>query len=310
MKFPGLADLLREGDILVMNDTKVIRGRLRANKETGAAVEIFLLAPIGDRTAFGETWEALARPSKRLREGMRFRIGDDLEATLLERHGEGRWSVRLSAAGSIQEAVDRAGEIPLPPYIRRKAGDPLLAVDAVRYQTVYARHRGSVAAPTAGLHFDRELIARMRRAGVSTAKVTLSIGYGTFRTIRADDVEEHDIHPEEYRLGKAAAASVAKTRASGGRIVAVGTTSVRTLETCAGPDGRVIPSEGKTRLFITPGFRFRAVDAMLTNFHLPRSSLLALVMAFAGVDLIREAYRQAVAERYRFFSYGDAMFIH
>jgi S-adenosylmethionine:tRNA ribosyltransferase-isomerase len=309
MMFPSLADILREGDLLVMNDTKVIRGRLRARKETGAAVEIFLLAPMGDRTAGGETWEALARPSKRLREGMGFRIGDDLEAILLDRLGEGRWSVRLSAAGSIKEAVDRAGEIPLPPYIRRKAGDPLLAMDAERYQTVYARHRGSVAAPTAGLHFDKELIARIRRGGVSTAKVTLSIGYGTFRTIRADEVEEHDLHSEEYRLGKVTAGAVSKARARGGRIVAVGTTSVRVLETCAGRDGRVAPSEGTTKLFITPGYRFRAVDAMLTNFHLPRSSLLALVMAFAGVDLVREAYRQAVAERYRFFSYGDAMLI-
>ncbi|MBF8259862.1 MAG: S-adenosylmethionine:tRNA ribosyltransferase-isomerase [Actinobacteria bacterium] len=309
MMFPGLEDIIREGDLLVMNDTKVIRGRLRARKETGGAVEIFLLAPMGDRAAGRETWEALARPSKRLREGMCFRVGGDLEATLLDRLGEGRWSVRLSAAGSIQEAVDRAGEIPLPPYIRRKAGDPLLSMDTERYQTVYARHRGSVAAPTAGLHFDKELIARIRRAGISTSKVTLSIGYGTFRTIRADEVEEHDLHSEEYRLGKVTAGAVAKARASGGRIVAVGTTSVRVLETCAGRDGSVVPSEGTTKLFITPGYRFRAVDAMLTNFHLPRSSLLALVMAFGGVELIREAYRQAVEQRYRFFSYGDAMLI-
>lgn len=309
MMFPALPGLLRKGDLLVLNDTKVIRGRLRARKDTGAAVEIFLLSPMGEKRAGGETWEALARPSKRLRDGMEFRVSGDLEVALLRRLGEGRWSVRLSAKGSVSEAVDRAGEIPLPPYIRRRAGDPLLALDAERYQTVYARNSGSVAAPTAGLHFDRDLIARMRRAGVSTAKVTLSIGYGTFRTIRADEVEEHEIHPEEYRLGKETAGAVAKARARGGRIVAVGTTSVRVLETCAGTNGEAVPSEGTTSLFITPGYRFRAVDAMLTNFHLPRSSLLALVMAFADVELIREAYRQAVAERYRFFSYGDAMFV-
>jgi len=308
--FPALAELLRKGDLLVLNDTKVIRGRLRARKETGAAVEIFLLSPLGARSSEGETWEALARPSKRLREGMEFRVGEELGATLLRRLGEGRWEVRLSARGSVPEAVDRAGEIPLPPYIRRKAGDPLLALDAERYQTVYAAQSGSVAAPTAGLHFDGELLSRIRRAGVSTAAVTLAIGYGTFQSIRTGEVEGHEIHPEEYRLGAETAEAVAAARDRGGRVVAVGTTSVRTLETCAGPDGRVVPSEGTTRLFITPGYRFRAVDALLTNFHLPRSSLLALAMAFGGVELIREAYRQAVAERYRFFSYGDAMFIH
>ena len=309
MTFPALAGLLREGDLLVLNDTKVIRGRLRARKATGAAVEIFLLSPLGDRSAGGETWEALARPSKRLREGMVFRVGEELEVTLLDRLGEGRWSVRLTAGGSVAEAVDSAGEIPLPPYIRRRAGDPRLAVDADRYQTVYAKNRGSVAAPTAGLHFDRGMIAQIRRAGVSTAKVTLSIGYGTFRTIRTEEVEEHEIHAEAYRLGEETAAAVAKAKERGGRIVAVGTTSVRTLETCAGRDGKVVASEGTTGLFITPGHRFRAVDALLTNFHLPRSSLLALVMAFGGVELIREAYRQAMADRYRFFSYGDAMFV-
>jgi S-adenosylmethionine:tRNA ribosyltransferase-isomerase len=183
-------------------------------------------------------------------------------------------------------------------------------MDAQRYQTVYARRPGSVAAPTAGLHFERELLAEIASAGVSTAAVTLSIGYGTFSTIRAGEVEDHRMHAERYRLEGDAAAAVAEARRRGGRVVAVGTTSLRTLETCAGPGGLVAPSAGTTRLFITPGYRFRAVDALLTNFHLPRSSLLALVMAFGGTDLVREAYRQAVAERYRFFSYGDAMFLH
>ncbi len=294
----------------MLNDTKVIRGRIRARKATGAAVEIFLLSPLGGREPGGETWEALARPSRRLNEGMLFRVGEEIVVTLLRRLGEGRWSVRLSARGFVHEALERGGEVPLPPYIRRRAGDPLLLTDVERYQTVYARHPGSVAAPTAGLHFDRNLLAKIARTGVSTATVTLTIGYGTFSTIRAGDVEDHEIHPEEYRLGSETAAAVAAARNRGGRVVAVGTTSVRTLESCAGPDGRVAPSEGSTRLFITPGYRFRAVDVLLTNFHLPRSSLLALVMAFGGVELIREAYRKAVSERYRFFSYGDAMLLY
>jgi S-adenosylmethionine:tRNA ribosyltransferase-isomerase len=312
LRFPGLADLLRRGDLLVRNDTKVIRGRLRARKATGAEVEILLLSRRGtEEGGEGEAWDALARPSKRLREGMRVRAGEEIEVTLSRRLGEGRWLVRISARrGSVQEALEREGEIPLPPYIRRRRGDPLLPADAVRYQTVYARRPGSVAAPTAGLHFDASLLAELARAGVSTAEVTLSIGYGTFSSIRAEDVEDHEIHAEEFRLGSGTAAEVAAARDRGGRVVAVGTTSVRALESCAGRDGTVAPGEGETRLFIAPGYRFRAVDALLTNFHLPRSSLLALVMAFGGVDLIREAYRAAVAERYRFFSYGDAMFLH
>jgi S-adenosylmethionine:tRNA ribosyltransferase-isomerase len=310
LRFPDLAGFLRRGDLLVLNDTKVIRGRLRARKATGAAVEIFLLSPLGGREPGGETWEALARPSRRLNEGMLFRVGEEIVVTLLRRLGDGRWSVRLSARRPFHEALERAGEVPLPPYIRRRARDPLLSTDAERYQTVYARRPGSVAAPTAGLHFDRNLLAKIARTGVSTATVTLTIGYGTFSTIRAGDVEDHEIHPEEYRLGSETASAVAAARNRGGRVVAVGTTSVRTLESCAGPDGRVAPSEGTTRLFITPGYRFRAVDVLLTNFHLPRSSLLALVMAFGGVELIREAYRKAVSERYRFFSYGDAMLLY
>jgi S-adenosylmethionine:tRNA ribosyltransferase-isomerase len=310
LRFPDIAGLFRRGDLLVLNDTRVIRGRLRARKATGAAVEILLLSPRDEPDAEGETWEALARPSKRLREGMSFRVGERLGITLLRRLGEGRWSVRLAAPGSVHEALESAGEVPLPPYIRRKAGDPLLSMDAQRYQTVYARRPGSVAAPTAGLHFERELLAEIASAGVSTAAVTLSIGYGTFSTIRAGEVEDHRIHAERYRLEGDAAAEVAEARRRGGRVVAVGTTSLRTLETCARPGGLVALSTGTTRLFITPGYRFRAVDALLTNFHLPRSSLLALVMAFGGTDLVREAYRQAVAERYRFFSYGDAMFLH
>ena len=251
----------------------------------------------------------MARPSKRLREGDEFDIGG-LKVRLERRRGEGKWDVVLSADGAPPSTLlERVGEVPLPPYIRREPGDPAAAEDAVRYQTVYAERSGSVAAPTAGLHFDEEMLRQLSRAGIGIARVTLSVGYGTFSPIRTEEVESYEIHPERYRMPEETAAAVNAARASGGRIVAVGTTSVRTLETCAAADGTVTPSEGTTRLFLYPGCAFRAVDAMITNFHLPRSSLLALVMAFAGVDGVRAAYREAVARGYRFYSYGDAMFI-
>lgn len=307
--FPGL---LREGDLLVLNDTRVIRGRLRARRASGGAVEIFLLAPVEPHApgATEERWRALARPSKRLREGDVYDVGEGVSATLARAEGDGRWIVRLAAGGNpVEAARERAGEIPLPPYIRRKAGDPLLSDDADRYQTVFARHPGSVAAPTAGLHFDSDMLRQIRDLGVETAHVTLSVGYGTFSPIRTDEVEDYDIHPENYRLPPETAGAVSETRKRGGRVVAVGTTSVRTLETCAVEGGLVRAGEGETRIFIYPGRPFRVVDALLTNFHLPKSSLLALVMAFGGSDLVRRAYSEAVAGRYRFFSYGDAMFL-
>lgn len=294
----------------MVNDTKVVRGRLRAKRKGGGAVEIFLLSRIDGEGPAQERWEALARPSKRLSGGDTFDIGGALSVRLDRRNGEGRWDVSLFApGGAVADALERVGEVPLPPYIRRKPGDPAAGEDARRYQTVYAAVPGSVAAPTAGLHFDGEMLGELRAAGVGVAHVTLSVGYGTFSPIRTEEVEEFAIHPERYRLPEETAAAVNGTRARGGRVVAVGTTSVRTLETCAGEDGTVLPSEGITRKFIFPGYRFRAVDALLTNFHLPRSSLLALVMAFAGVEPVRAAYRAAVGEGYRFYSYGDAMLI-
>lgn len=304
-EFPGY---LREGDVLVRNDTRVIRGRLRARRETGGAVEILLLSP--GRTAPGgeATWEALARPSKRLREGTVLRPGPDLSVTLLRRLDPGRWEVRLSSPIPVDEAIERTGEVPLPPYIRRRGGRPDPA-DAQRYQTVYAETPGSVAAPTAGLHFDPEMLEEIGRSGIVLARLTLAVGYGTFTPIRTESLEEFVLHPEPYRVGAEAADAVNRARRAGGRVVAVGTTTVRALETCAGENGSVRPGEGLTSLFLRPGHRFRAVDAILTNFHLPRSSLLALVMAFAGEDRILAAYREAVARGYRFGSYGDAMLI-
>lgn len=308
-RFSDLPGFLRCGDLLVVNDTKVIRGRLRARKETGASVEIFLLARRDGGEEQGETWEALARPSRRLREGMTFRVGEGLRVTLLRR-GEGQWLVRLAADAPVPQVLERVGEVPLPPYIRRSACDPAASVDAERYQTVYAATPGSVAAPTAGLHFDAEMIGEVRCRGVNVAPVTLSVGYGTFSPIRTKNLESFRIHAEPYRLSPDTAAAVNATRDRGGRVIAVGTTSVRVLETRARGNGRVEPAEGTTRHYIYPGYRFRAVDALITNFHLPRSSLLALVMAFAGVETIRESYRVAVEHGYRFYSYGDAMLIH
>jgi len=309
--FSELPFLLRRGDLLVVNDTKVLHGRLRAARTTGGAVEIFLLSSLQEGGAPGEErWEALARPSKRLKEGEEFEVGGALRVRLARRLDGGRWEVLLSGGGvPVAKALERAGEVPLPPYIRRGPGDPAAKEDAVRYQTVFARSPGSVAAPTAGLHFDEDLLGELATGGVGVARVTLSVGYGTFSPIRTEEVEAYAIHPERYRLPPETAAEINSVRGRGGRVVAVGTTSVRTLETCAAKDGTVTPSEGTTRMFIFPGYRFRAVDALVTNFHLPRSSLLALVMAFAGVDAVRAAYREAITREYRFYSYGDAMFI-
>lgn len=308
--FTDLPSFLRAGDLLVVNDTRVIRARLVAKRPTGGVVEVFLLSKVaggGD----DETWEALARPSKRLREGDSFRFGKSLDVALGERLGDGRWSVRLLSTGglSVAAAVEETGRIPLPPYIRRSDDDARSYLDAVRYQTVFASDPGSVAAPTAGLHFDEAMFEELKGQGVGVAKVTLSVGIGTFRQVGTEVVEDYEIHPEAYHLSAEAADLVNATKMAGGRIVAVGTTSVRTLESCAGDDGRVAAGEGTTRLFVTPGYRFKAVDAMVTNFHLPRSSLLALVMAFGGTDLVKRAYREAVERRYRFFSYGDAMLL-
>jgi S-adenosylmethionine:tRNA ribosyltransferase-isomerase len=306
--FGDLPRYLRRGDLLVLNDTRVIRGRLRARRATGGAIEIFLLDAAGE-CEDPKVWNALARPSRKLREGMEFSFGAELRATLIGRTEEGSWKVRLEANGEIHEAIERVGEVPLPPYIRRRPGDPALSVDRERYQTVYADAPGSVAAPTAGLHFDREMLAEIESAGVSIAKVTLAVGYGTFSPIRTEEVEPFRIHPERYRLRPEAARAVAEARRRGGRVIAVGTTSVRTLEQCGLENSQVVAGEGSTRLFLYPGCRFRVVDALITNFHLPRSSLLALVMAFGGTDLVRKAYAEAVAREYRFFSYGDAMLL-
>lgn len=296
--FYDLPRYLRAGDVLVINETRVIPARLFGQKETGGRVEILLLRPLSDRT-----WEALVRPGRRLKPGARVIFSDELAARVVKTLPDGNRLLEFDCRGDFAELLDRLGRVPLPPYITAELADP------ERYQTVYGRERGSAAAPTAGLHFTPELLAEIERMGVDIARLTLHVGLGTFRPVKVERVEDHVMHEEYYAVSAAAAERINAARARGGRVIAVGTTSVRTLETVADESGAVHAGEGWTGIFIYPGYRYRAVDAMITNFHLPKSTLLMLVSAFAGRDLIMTAYREAVAERYRFFSFGDAMLI-
>jgi S-adenosylmethionine:tRNA ribosyltransferase-isomerase len=315
--FSDIGEYLREGDLLVANQSRVLPARLLGVKEgSGGKAELLLLAIRNDLGQ--DYWEALVRPGRRLRTGQRVLFGDDmLAAEILDRTASGGRIVRLVAReGSVAEAITHIGTVPLPPYIHT----PL--ADAERYQTIYARQPGSAAAPTAGLHFTPELLATLRARGIGLATVTLHIGLDTFRPIEEDDLEQHVMHSEEIELDAEAAAKINATHAAGGRIVAVGTTSVRVLESVAAlteerraageladASALVMPWRGRTSLFLRPGSEFRAVDVMITNFHLPRSTLLVLVSAFAGRELVLRAYEDAVAQRYRFYSFGDAMLI-
>jgi S-adenosylmethionine:tRNA ribosyltransferase-isomerase len=301
-RFSDLTEYLRPGDVLVINDTRVRPARLIGmKKETGGRVEILLLKPLGE-----DRWEVLAKPARRLKPGSTILFGNgELQAVVEGESGvAGGRIVRLAyEAEDLEALLERLGEMPLPPYIRKRLEDP------ERYQTVYARAVGSAAAPTAGLHFTPELLEEIRDKGVDIASVTLHVGLGTFRPVTAERVEEHRMHAEYYEVGEAAAERIRSARKRGGRVVAVGTTSVRTLETVAGLHGEIVPAKGWTDIFIYPGYRFRAVDALITNFHLPRSTLLMLVSAFASRRQILAAYEEAVNRRYRFFSFGDAMLI-
>lgn len=301
-----LPDLLRAGDLLVLNDTRVRPWRLRGRRATGGAVECLLLRLDAARG------EAFVKPSKKLRAGDRLAMEDGaLDLQLLAPLDGGRWQVELLAGepgADVGALLERVGRAPLPPYIERD-GDEDVAADRERYQTVYARVPGAVAAPTAGLHFTDELLARLRARGVELAHVTLHVGEGTFAPLRTEVVEEHRMHAETYELSSATAAAIAATRARGGRVVAVGTTSCRVLETCAQDDRTVLPGTGESTLFLYPGRPIRVVDALLTNFHLPQSTLLMLVAAFAGREAILASYREAVERGYRFFSFGDAMLL-
>ena len=314
-----LPRLLRPGDLLVVNDTRVFPARLLGHRApSGGAVECLLIgpaapdgAPVGEaRSGAEQWWDALVHPGQKLKPGARVRFGGsmDLWGEILERRHFGRRIVRLwtEAGGTVDEAIEAIGHVPLPPYIKRADS----RADRERYQTVFAERSGSVAAPTAGLHFSDGLVAALQAAGVTVVSVTLHVGYGTFQPIRVDVVEEHVLETEPYTISAGTAEAIAKARRDGRRVIAVGTTTTRTLEAVAREhDGEVVPGEGRTNLFIYPGFDFRVISGLMTNFHLPQSSLLMLVSAFAGTERVLSAYRAAIAERYRFYSYGDAMLI-
>ncbi|NJD91308.1 MAG: tRNA preQ1(34) S-adenosylmethionine ribosyltransferase-isomerase QueA [Geobacter sp.] len=298
----SLPDFLRKGDLLVFNDTKVIPARLYGRKKSGGRVELFLV-----RRAAGEAeeWSALIRSSKPPRVGTLIELADGVVAAVIDTAGEGAWLVRFTNAGDFAVWLEQNGAVPLPPYIRR---EPQKA-DRHRYQTVFAREAGAVAAPTAGLHFTEELLGSIAGVGVATAFLTLHVGLGTFMPVRVDDPRQHKMHREFYSIPPETIAAVRRCRQSGGRVIAVGTTVARTLEYAA-TKGELEAGSGDADIFIYPGYRFKVVDALVTNFHLPMSTLLMLVSAFAGRELILAAYRHAVEQEYRFFSYGDAMFIY
>ncbi len=298
--FFDIVDYLRAGDCLVMNDSRVIPARLLGHRvPTGGAAELLLLTDKG-----GGVWECLARPGRKLHEGAELSFGDGLlRATVQEVLPSGNRLVQFHYEGIFLELLEQLGKMPLPPYIRAELAD------GERYQTVYSRVSGSAAAPTAGLHFTKELLEQIEKKGVRLAYVTLHVGLGTFRPVKVEDVTEHHMHSEFCMLSAQTAQLLNETRQNGGRIVCVGTTSCRTLESLAGEDGSFCESSAWTDIFIYPGYRFKAMDALITNFHLPESTLIMLVSAFAGYDHVMNAYRQAVKERYRFFSFGDAMFI-
>ncbi len=298
--FRNIASELRAGDCLVINNTKVIPARLFGiREETGASIEVLLL-----KRRENDIWEVLTRPGKKTRPGTILSFGDGLlRAEVLEVVEDGNRLIRFDYQGIFEELLDELGQMPLPPYITHQLKDK------GRYQTVYAKYEGSAAAPTAGLHFTKELLAEIEAKGVRIAQVTLHVGLGTFRPVKVEVVEEHHMHSEYYQIEPEQAEIINRTRQAGGRIVAVGTTSCRTLESAAGEDGLVRAGSGNTEIFIYPGYRFKAVDALITNFHLPQSTLIMLVSALAGREHVMAAYEEAVRERYRFFSFGDAMFI-
>lgn len=298
--FHHIIDYLKAGDCLVINDTKVIPARLFGVREdTGGKVEVLLLKRKTDNV-----WETLVKPGKKARPGMRLSFGDGiLKAEVLEVVDEGNRLIQFSYEGIFEEILDQLGQMPLPPYITHQLKDK------DRYQTVYAKYEGSAAAPTAGLHFTQELLHKIEKKGIHIVHVTLHVGLGTFRPVKVEDVTKHHMHTEFFQVSKEAAERINATKAAGGRVICVGTTSCRTIESAVGEDGLVKAQEGDTGIFIYPGYHFKVLDGLITNFHLPESTLLMLVSALAGKENIMHAYEVAVKERYRFFSFGDAMFI-
>ena len=298
--FRDIIDYLNPGDCLVINDTKVIPARLMGIKEdTGAAIEVLLLKRNAD-----DVWECLVKPGKKARTGARIVFGEGLlVGEIVDVIEDGNRMIKFHYEGIFEEILDKLGQMPLPPYITHKLQDKN------RYQTVYARNEGSAAAPTAGLHFTKELLEKIKEKGVNVVSITLHVGLGTFRPVKVDKIEEHHMHTETFNISKEAADTINRARAAGGRVIAVGTTSCRTLESAATDDGTIPARSGDTDIFIYPGYKFKAIDCLITNFHLPESTLIMLVSALAGRDNIMNAYETAVKERYRFFSFGDAMFI-
>ena len=298
--FRDIIDYLNPGDCLVINDTKVIPARLMGIKEdTGAAIEVLLLKRNAD-----DVWECLVKPGKKARTGARIVFGEGLlVGEIVDVIEDGNRMIKFHYEGIFEEILDKLGQMPLPPYITHKLQDKN------RYQTVYARNEGSAAAPTAGLHFTKELLEKIKEKGVNVVSITLHVGLGTFRPVKVDKIEEHHMHTETFNISKEAADTINRAKAAGGRVIAVGTTSCRTLESAAADDGTIPARSGDTDIFIYPGYKFKAIDCLITNFHLPESTLIMLVSALAGRDNIMNAYETAVKERYRFFSFGDAMFI-
>lgn len=298
--FYNVVEYLQKGDCLVVNDTKVLPARLIGAKEgTGAAIEVLLLKRKDDKI-----WETLVKPGKKAKVGARISFGDGiLKGEVIEIVDEGNRLVRFEYEGIFEEIIDQLGQMPLPPYITEKLEDK------TRYQTVYAKNAGSAAAPTAGLHFTKELLEIIKEKGVNVARITLHVGLGTFRPVKVEDILEHHMHAEYYEIDEEAAKMINNTKRDGGKIISVGTTSTRTLETVADDNGLIKPCNGWTDIFIYPGYKFKVVDKLITNFHLPESTLLMLVSALYNRDNIIEAYNEAVKQRYRFFSFGDAMII-
>ena len=301
-QFAEFPELVRAGDVIVLNDTKVFPARLFGTTDTGASVEVFLV-----RESDTAVWEALAKPARRLRAGKVITFDGGLKGEIVEKSDEGTVTIRFDPGRDLSDELERVGRTPLPPYIKRSR--EAIDTDRERYQTVYAAKRGSIAAPTAGLHFTPEMIDKLESLGAEIAKVTLHVGYGTFEPVRADDLSQHRVLAEEVSIGAETAEKLNKAKAEGRRIVAIGTTTTRALEGNVAKHSRFTEERGFTDLTITPGYQFKAIDALLTNFHLPESSLLILVSTFAGRELIMKAYEHAVAAGYRFYSYGDCMFI-
>ena len=300
--FYDFTKFIKPNDVIVLNNTKVFPARLFGETETGAKIEIFLV-----EKKENDKWETLARPAKRLKTGKKIIFNENLTAKVLDRTEAGRVVLEFDASGNFDEILDEIGKTPLPPYIRR--GDENLNADRERYQTIFARERGAIAAPTAGLHFTAQILDEIKNLGAIVAEITLHVGYGTFEPVRVEDLSEHKVLPENYEISEQTAKVLNAAKAENRRIIAIGTTTTRCLETSINKNGKFIAESAKADLTITPGYKFRAIDGLLTNFHLPKSSLLVLVSVFAGHEFIMNAYARAVAENYRFYSYGDCMLI-